>query len=147
METKNIEPYAAGMIKGNPYDRAKRRKLEGKIVALMDVMIDNRGYRLIAQPSRAVSALEIHELITTSEQAGPGGVVNDIGVIGFMEFTFGGIIAVGDRIVIGQKEIGEIAGFDETHFPNHINIIIKTPERISGFDINGEVEESVSIYR
>jgi hypothetical protein len=37
-------------------------------------------------------------------------------------------------MMIGEKEIGMIAGFDETHAPNHLNII-KAPAKVSGFDL------------
>ena len=100
------------------------------------------------QLSRAVLSSEIHELISTEEnKAGPGDEVNSIGVIGFAEITLGGILAVGDRVRIGKKEIGLIVGFDDTHFPNHLNIIINTPNKVSGFDLQIELEEDVMISR
>ena len=148
MGSQGVDPYKNQLIKGNPFDRAKKRMLKGLIVAVTDVKFDNRGYQLIPQLSRAILSGEIHELITTAEnKAKPGGEVNSVGVIGFVEFTVGGIVAVGDKVTIRDRNVGLIAGFDETHFPNHINIIIKAAKRVSGFDLDLDVENEVIIAR
>jgi len=42
------------------------------------------------------------------------------------------MLVYGDSVVIGGKTVGTIAGFDESHFPNHYNIVIKGPRRLSG---------------
>ncbi len=148
MDSKGIDPYRDHLIKGNPYDEAKKRPLKGKIVVVTRVKLDNRGLKLIPQLSRAVLRGDIHELITTAEnQAGPGVEVNSIGLIGFAEFTQGGMVAVGDKLTIGNKMVGLIAGFDETHYPNHLNIIIKAAESVSGFDLNVDIEDELVITR
>ena len=147
-EKKGVDPYAAGIIKENVYLKAKKRKLKGKIVVVLDLKLDNRGYQLISTPSRVVLSQEIHELISTAEdKSKPGGEVNRVGVIGFVEFTTGGVLAVGDRVVIRGKEIGFIAGFDETHTPNHLNIIIKASDRVSGADLGIDIEDDVMFSR
>ena len=148
MNTRGVDPYGAGLIKDNIYEKAKKRSVRGNIVVVLDLKLDNRGYKLIPSPSRVVLSQAIHELISTEEEnAKPGEEVNSVGVIGFMEFTNGGVIAAGDRVVIGEREVGSIAGFDETHAPNHLNIIIKAPRKVSGFDLGVELEEGVVISR
>lgn len=148
MIKKKIDPYQAGMVKGDAWVKVKKRVVKGKIVVVADRKWDNRGYQLIPMLSRAVLSNEIHELISTDEtKPKPGEEVNSGGVIGFVEFTAGGVIVVGDKVTIGKKEIGYIAGFDETHFPNHLNIIIKTDKRLSGFDLNIKLEDDVNISR
>lgn len=145
---KGVDPYRAGIIRENPYERARKRTVKGKIVVVHDLKLDNRGYKLIPSPSRVVLSGEIHELISTDEdKAQPGGEVNSAGIIGFAEFTTGGVLAAGDTVAIGKEEIGPIVGFDESHAPNHLNIIIKTPEKASGFDLRIELEDDLIISR
>jgi len=148
MERKGIDPYQSGLIKDNPYEKGKKREVRGKIVAILDLKFDKRGYKLISTPSRVVLAREIHELISTDEdKAKPGEGVDSIGVIGFAEFTTGGVLAVGDKVTIGGKEIGLLVGFDETHAPNHLNIIIRTIRKASGLDLAIELEDDVVFSR
>jgi hypothetical protein len=148
MNSKGVDPYQAGMIKEDVYAKAKKRKVRGLVVVVLDVKLENRGYKLIPAPSRAVLSGEIHELISTDEEkAKPGEEVNGIGVIGFAEFTVGGVLAAGDKVVIGKMEIGVVAGFDETHAPNHLNIIIRTFRRVTGLDLGIELEEEVTFSR
>jgi len=148
MIKKGIDPYQAGLIKDNIYEMAKKRPVRGNIVVVLDLKLDRRGYKLIPSPSRVVLSQAIHELISTEEEtAKPGEEVNSVSVIGFVEFTHGGVIAAGDKVMIGEREVGSIAGFDETHTPNHLNIIIKVPKKVSGFDLGVELEERVVISR
>ena len=43
-------------------------------------------------------------------------------------------MAEGERLTIGKHLIGKIAGYDETHAPNHTNIVLKGPKRKTGED-------------
>ena len=47
----------------------------------------------------------------------------------FFEVKIGGIVVVGDKVSVGDRVIGEVAGFDVTHMPNHMNIVVKAKER------------------
>jgi hypothetical protein len=71
-------------------------------------------------------------LLTDEPDAAPGLKVDRIPSIGFIEFSAGGVLVEGDKLVINGKTIGKIAGFDETHVPNHMNIVLKGQERITG---------------
>ena len=53
-----MEHYAIG-FKKNPY--AKKRVIEGDVVAVLDASIDRRGLKLIIPPTRAVRKNEIHQ--------------------------------------------------------------------------------------
>jgi hypothetical protein len=131
---RTIDPYAAGMIKDRPFITSKTR-LEGKVVAVLSSLREGRGLQLILPKTRCFKRYEIHELILTDEdQAGPGREVNHVAGIVFFEFTKGGVAAEGDRVTIGGFLIGKIAGYDETHTPNHINIILKGLKRMAGQD-------------
>jgi hypothetical protein len=85
-------------------------------------------------------------LITTDEiGAALGKTVERVGNIGFFEVTQGGSVAVGDPIFINEEKIGKIAGFDETHFPNHYNIVVLTSKRISGLEVGFHIGSKLTI--
>jgi hypothetical protein len=106
----------------NPY--YLKAAVHGRLAVVLDGVFDDRGLQLIKPTSRALKAYEIHELILTDEQISPGGTVNRIAYVGFVEITRGGVIVVGDPVYVNDRKIGLIAGFDETHMPNHLNIVL-----------------------
>lgn len=113
-----------------------RAPLEARFVGVLDNRNDNRGLVLIEPRTRCVRRYDIHELILTDESAAaPGGRVTGIHYIGFVEFQSGGVLMEGDSLVIGGATIGTLAGFDETHFPNHYNVVFKGPRRITGVEL------------
>ena len=81
---------------------------------------------LIETKSRAVRLNEIHEFMLTDEQsAKPGGRADRVRAFAFFEITKPGIIVVGDNVFIDKRFVGSITGYDLTHMPNHMNIVIK----------------------
>jgi fumarate reductase subunit C len=70
-------------------------------------------------------------MIVTDEEAEPGSSVNPIAYLGFVEFAQGGVIVAGDRVSVNGEDIGYVCGFDETHMPNHLNIVVRG-QRLSG---------------
>src|SRR5258705_13666549 len=104
-----------------------RRPLEARFVGVLDNRNDGRGLALIKAHTRVVRRYDIHELILTDEQAAaPGGTVNGVHYIGFVEFEAGGgVLPQGDNVNPGGKGIGPIPGFDESPCPNHYNVLIK----------------------
>ena len=137
------DPYARNMFGAiNPY--YAKRPVTGKVVVVLDGVFEDRGLSLIKPPSRAVSASQIHELIITDEGKGPGDTVNKIAYAAFIEVTGGSVIVAGDTVRVGTKIIGTIAGYDETHMPNHLNIVING-ERVSGKMLDIHVEDDIVI--
>ena len=122
------------------------RELKGQIVAVSGRSFDERGLSLIPQPTRVLCKNEIHELVTTDEVgAGPNKTINRAGAIGFFEVTQGSYVLVGDPVFINGKDIGKLAGFDETHLPNHTNIVVLSPKRVSGLEAGFHIGDRVSI--
>lgn len=122
-----------------------RRPLEARLVGVLNNRNDGRGLSLITTHTRVVRRYDIHELILTDEQqAAPGGTVGGVHYIGFVEFAEGGgILAEGDLVNVGGNVIGTIAGFDESHFPNHYNVVIKGPRRITGVELGQQPGDPV----
>ncbi len=135
------DPYKSGMFQSNPY--YAKRTIKSTLAVILNGKFEQRGLQLIPQVSRAVKKNEIHELIV-SDQAGigPGTSVDKIAYVGFVEIEAGGVIIKGDEVVCGDTLIGVIAGFDETHMPNHLNIVI-SGERLSGVDREFSLESSI----
>jgi len=133
-----MDPYKIGLIKR--VHLAKKSRVFSKLVAIMDMEVKKRGLQLIPSYTRALLKNEIHELIITDEKdAGPRKKVDNISYLGFVEIKEGGIVAIGDKVYLDGKIIGEVAGFDDTHMPNHWNIVIKSSEKATGMEINAPV--------
>jgi hypothetical protein len=118
-------PYDFKRITPSVY--GDKRPVEGEVVAILHVKFDDRGLEFIKTKSRAVKLNEIHELMMTDEQgAEPGGTADRVRAIAFFEITKSGLIVVGDDVTIEGEKLGTLAGYDVTHMPNHINVVVKT---------------------
>jgi len=118
------DPYINNLLdKAVPY--SAKNPVIGRVVCVLQVRAEKRGLELCPYPSRAVLKDEIHEVILTAEDAGPGKTVNQIAYLGYFEVLEGGVLWVGDSVSVDGLEIGRLAGYDLTHFPNHMNIIIQ----------------------
>ena len=136
------DPYKAGFFSENPY--AAKRVIDGKLVVILRGKLEKRGLELISMISRAVQKHEIHELIVTDESdVGPGSKVNKIAYIGFVEIQQGGVLVVGDVLTIQGTVLGKIVGFDETHLPNHLNIVVASENRADGIESGLQLEAEV----
>jgi hypothetical protein len=46
------------------------------------------------------------------------------------------VVVIGETLLADDKPIGTVLGFDETHEPNHINIVIGVAQRQTGKQLN-----------
>jgi len=116
-------PYDVRRVTTSVY--GDKRPVEGETVALLHIFFEDRGLKLIETKSRAVRHEEIHELMITNENVEPGGGANRVRAIGFFEITKSGLIVAGDDVWIEDRLLGKLVGFDVTHMPNHINVVVK----------------------
>ncbi len=118
------DPYANQLLDQQRPCKAKT-VVRGHINCILHARAEQRGLELVQFPSRAVLKHEIHELILTTEsEAAPGRTVNQISYLGYFEVDEGGVLWVGDQVYLDGKLIGALAGYDLTHFPNHMNIVL-----------------------
>ena len=116
-------PYDPNLITSSTY--GDRRPVRGEVVALLHVTFEERGLKLIQSRSRGLRKNEIHELMVTDEEgAVPGGGVDRVSAIAFFEVKEGGLAVVGDELTVAGRSLGDVAGFDMTHMPNHMNILV-----------------------
>jgi hypothetical protein len=111
-----------------------RAGLEGTFVGVMRLKLEARGLQLIPQGSRCIRRFDVHELIVTEEKTGPSGRADKVAYLGFVEFAKGGVMLTGDEVRIGGALVGTIAGYDETHMPNHLNIVLTGASGASGVE-------------
>ncbi len=141
-----MDPYARKLIKTDFFHA--KRPLAGSVVVVLDGYLEDRALSLIQPISRAYPKHAIIELIATDEgTAQPGGSVQSIAYLGFVELLTSGVIVVGDKVVVRKKVVGTIAGYDDTHMPNHQNVIVKVDKRISGRDLKWRVNDRVEIRK
>ena len=101
-------------------------QLKEETVALLHISFEDRGLKLIETKSRAVRYNEIHELMITDEDTGSGKGADRVRAIGFFEIKKSGLIVVGDEVWIEDRFLGKLVGYDLTHMPNHMNILVRT---------------------
>lgn len=126
------DPYSRsnGFI-ADPY--YAKKTMEGELIVVLTGSLSDRGLELIKPISRGVKQGEVHELILTDElTAAPGQTVNSIAYLGFMEVKSAAVLVEGDELKINGETIGFLAGFDQTHMPNHLNIVFKAAEKKCG---------------
>lgn len=140
------DPYSRNLIRPDFFHA--KRPIAGSVVVVLDGYLENRGLALIQPISRAYPRYTIIELIATDEpNASPGASVQAIAYLGFVELLNGGVIVVGDEVVWKKKAVGTIAGYDDTHMPNHQNVIVAVMKRISGKDLKWRVNDRVDIRK
>ncbi len=138
------DPYKRKLVNQDFY--YSKVDIHGRFVVVLDGQLDNRDLYLIQPISRAFPQNTIIELIGTDEEnASPGNSVNKICYIGFVEILNGGVILRGDKVFWNDKEIGTIAGYDDTHMPNHQNTILKMRTRISGKELGIKINDKILI--
>ena len=139
-----MDPYTRALFKENPFNL--KRSIECLVVAVLQARLDNRSLRLIPQISRVLKKNDIHELIFTDEkESKPETIVNRIAYIAFIEILKGGVMVVGDKVYWNNNLLGIVAGFDDTHIPNHQNIILYSPKISTGKELGIQVEDPVLI--
>src|ERR1017187_145167 len=127
---------------------AANRPVEGEVVTVLASTHEARGLKLIPTYSRALQKNSIHELIATDEAGRkPGDTADRIAYLAFFEVTRGGCIIVGETLFVDGKAVGEIIGFDETHEPNHINIMIGVKQRQTGRQMKISVGSQIKFVK
>jgi hypothetical protein len=127
---------------------AANRPVKGTVVTVLNSAHESRGLKLIPTYSRALPKHSIHELIATDElDKKPGDTANRIAYLAFFEVSRGGCIIVGETFFVDGKPIGQILGFDETHEPNHLNIVIGVKKRQTGSQLKIKVGSKIKFER
>lgn len=137
------DPYADGQLSMPPY--VAKALVTGNVCAVLNQTLDYRGLQLIVQPSRVVNAGDVHEIILTDERpAGPGLRVDRVCGIAFITVTRPGVILSGDLVTAGGHELGYVVGFDESHAPNHLNIVLRAEQRATGDVLGIAIGDEIS---
>jgi hypothetical protein len=122
-----------------------KRVVYGVAVKLLHHVSHVRQMMLIEHKTRCVRAGEIHELVTTTHLGfQPGARIDDVGFVGFLEFTVGGVVETGDEVFLRDRRIGQVCGFDECHFPNHYNILISVGRLETADSLELAVEDVIT---
>nr|VFK09558.1 MAG: hypothetical protein BECKLPF1236A_GA0070988_100256 [Candidatus Kentron sp. LPFa]VFK25592.1 MAG: hypothetical protein BECKLPF1236C_GA0070990_100237 [Candidatus Kentron sp. LPFa] len=113
-------------------------RIDARFVAVMAHETPGRGMIPSPYHTRCIQAGEIHELAYVKGNTDGTVNLNDVWYLGFVEFLQGGVLAKGTRLGFQGRTMGTLVAFDETHAPNHLNILISTLEPKTGrkLDIN-----------
>lgn len=125
-----------------PY--ASNRDVRGSLVTVLRGVTDSRGLQLESYRSRGVRAGDIHELMVTDQgESEPGSRADRVGLIGFFVVDEPGIVLVDAEVFVGGRLVGRVAGFDQTHMPNHLNICVTTSELADGLHLGCRIGDRV----
>jgi len=84
--------------------------------------------------------------VTDDAAASPNSVVDRVAYLAFFSIEEGGVVLVGDKVEVAGKEVGEIAGFDVTHAPNHMNVLLRVEQCQTGPELGLHLGEPI-IFR
>lgn len=101
----------------------ERRPVRGEVVTIIDVTFGSSGIDLTEAWSRAVPRGDVHEIMIWNPLEEGG---DDAAAVAFIEITQGGNIVNGDEVRVDGEPVGNLAGFDYNHMPNHMNIVVET---------------------
>jgi hypothetical protein len=107
-------------------------------VELVMVLGHSRPEReMVREPlaTRCVIAGEVHELVAVDPVTLRDGRYHGASYIGFGTFTRSAVIHVGEPLLLDGVALGVVGGFDGTHLPNHLNILIETDRPAHGRDL------------
>lgn len=90
--------------------------------------------------TRCVREGDVHEFISHAPVPGDG-PINDVSYLGFGTFTASGVVAVSDALA----GIGVVSGFDETHMPNHLNILVQVTDPATGCELGMTAGDAFAI--
>lgn len=142
-----MDPYE-DVLEGNPYEGASKTPVTGWMSAVMDVGFERRSLELIPQLSRSIRTGDVHELMLTDEpNVRPSESVDRCGVLGFVVFEAGGVVAVDDEVLVDGRVLGTVGGFDGTHAPNHYNVLIEGDRSDTGVELGIELRDRVEFVR
>ena len=122
------DPYEDGLIDKDPFSKVASIKF--KIVAVLDISFENRRMDLMDTFSRSIVKNSVVEFALTSEKnIRPGKIVDSVQYIGFGAAQMSGQATVGRKVSIEGHYIGTVLGFNDTHSPNHLNVVIGNESR------------------
>ena len=117
-----------------------KRHVRGDLIYVFSLRANERWMELEEFPSRALALGEIHELVVSVNPGlQPGEKVRDVAYIGFFEVAVSGIAEFGDEVWAGEHRLGTLAGFDLTHYPNHLNIVVSADVSVTGAELGLDV--------
>lgn len=121
-----------------------KRTVRGSVVKLLTHTREDRGMRLMGVETRALLRGEIHELVTTDQADAAGGDrIDRVGFLGFAEIEAAGIVERGDPLHAAGVRVGTVLGFDDCHFPNHLNILIASERLQTAATLGLAVEDEI----
>ena len=124
------DPYGDGRVTREL--RLIKDPLHARACGILTNAAPKRFMGLIPSSSRVVRVHDVHELVCSDENQLPGGAVEDVSYLAFIVFEDSGVVAVGDHMEVEGEFFGRVMGFNETHAPNHFNIVLRVAPPVTG---------------
>lgn len=124
---------------------SQKRTIQGSWSAIMNLERSDRGMIVTPFRTRCLLTGEIHEFILCEKGLNPDEPIDRVSYLGFGEILTGGVAEVGDEFYVDDTLLGALIGFDETHAPNHYNILIASDRLLPGSTLGLQVDGDFSI--
>jgi predicted dehydrogenase len=106
----------------------------------------HRGMRLAAAGSACIRAGDVHELVVTRDDVDiAGALVDHVAYIGFVEFAAPAMLTRGDTFWYGDQCLGTFAGYDESHLPNHLNLVLHGDRLVTAEDLDLRPQDTIVV--
>jgi len=136
------DPYKSGLAGAVKFH--EKRIVRARVVVILKGTIKKRGLQLITPQSRCVREKEIFEfMIAEDKDVGPGKTADTVRYLGFAEVERGGSIRIGDKVLLNGETLGQVVGFDETHMPNHQNVVLRGLENTPSVESRMKLESNM----
>jgi L-arabinose 1- dehydrogenase len=140
------DAYAVARGKERRLRMVAKPPVTATVVKLLFHTRTDRGMALSPWESRCIPAGQVHELLTTTDRPrAAGDRIDRVGFLGFAAFDTPAVLERGDGVWLvprspvgdtARRQLGTVAGFDESHWPNHYNIVIDTDELLTAGDVD-----------
>ena len=124
---------------------SQKRVIRGSWSAIMTLERSDRGMILTPFRTRCLRTGDIHEFVLCGDGLNPNEPIDRVSYLGFGEILTGGVAEIGDGFYVDGKLLGTLIGFDETHAPNHYNILIASNRLLPGSTLGLQVDGEFSI--
>lgn len=108
----------------SPARRVRHRPVHGIVVAIVGGQEEPLTVTLMMEATRALHQGCVYELVYTGADARPGNRVTGGSTLGFFEVRQASVAVVGDDVRVRGSVLGEIAGFDGSHLPDHLHVVV-----------------------
>lgn len=112
------------MKRVSPARMVRHRPVTGIVVAIVGGQGEGLDLTPMTEVVRVLQPEYVYELVYAGGLSGPGTTEPRYTSLGFFEVKQGAVAVVGDDVRVRGSVLGEVTGFDGSHLPDHLHVIV-----------------------